>query len=358
MLLAFALEAERVQGLDDDNDALRYAVTLAAYHLESAREGGRVSFGSGANEAALTVVTPEDVAHRLSTVPLHDVTPTGLRSALTDAVDSARYWQDPEGEDVLTTTEPVRCELRRIAEHIARSPHTHWWTAGPAGTEQWALWTWGDDRPDPPTPPASTAAERLRFWREETTEAEERAARDRPTDPSANYSAEWWSTPLARSSTRQLPDGTPAELWFVEDSMGWERAVMRRVSIPAGARVYEVDSAQAWAELCRRFPVEVTAQKRHDWYRTTGRSGRWVVPDWTRIADEYAGVHLTVAGYLAAAGTAIDVDADTASVIAGWTPDVTYWLTDIADVNGEFRTWLCDTTGRHLAWVDEAHRLQ
>ncbi len=129
------------------------------------------------------------------------------------------------------------------------------------------------------------------------------------------------------------------------------------MNIPAGARVYEVDGAQAWAELCRRFPVEVTAQKRHDWYRTTGRSGRWVVPDWPRLSELYEGVHLTVAGYLAAAGTAIAVDTDTASVIAGWAPDDTYWLTDTVNLDSDdSRTWVCDTSGRHPSWVGETHR--
>ncbi len=100
-------------------------------------------------------------------------------------------------------------------------------------------------------------------------------------------------------------DDTPAGLWFVEDDMGWTRAVSRRMRVPCGVRVYEIDGAQAWAQLCREFPVEVTAQKRHDWYSTTGRVGRWVIPDWPRVAECYDGVHLTVCGYLAAAGTAI-----------------------------------------------------
>ena len=146
-------------------------------------------------------------------------------------------------------------------------------------------------------------------------------------------------------------------MWFVEDSSGWERTTGRRVNIPAGARVYEVDGAQAWAELCRQFSVEVTAQKRHDWYRTTGRSGRWVIPDWPRLSELYEGVHLTVAGYLAAAGTAIAVDTDTASVIAGWAPDDTYWLTDTVNLDSDdSRTWVCDTSGRHPSWVGETHR--
>jgi len=64
-----------------------------------------------------------------------------------------------------------------------------------------------------------------------------------------------------------------------------------------------------------------------------------------------------VAGYLAAAGTAITVDADTASVIAGWAPDDTYWLTDTVNLDSaDSRTWVCDTSGRHPSWVEEAHR--
>jgi hypothetical protein len=62
-----------------------------------------------------------------------------------------------------------------------------------------------------------------------------------------------------------------------------------------------------------------------------------------------------VTGYLAAAGTAIDVDDDTASVIAGWAPDETYWLTDAVDFNGDFRTWLCDNSGMHPRWAEDAH---
>ncbi len=186
---------------------------------------------------------------------------------------------------------------------------------------------WSEDGTDPVD---STTAELLHDYRDRTAAEEVRAERDRPADPSANWSGWWWSTPPPRCSSQPLFDGTPAGLWFVEDSMGWERAVTRRMNIPASARVYEVDGAQAWAELCRQFSVEVTAQKRHDWYRTTGRSGRWVFPDWPRLSERYEGVHLTVAGYLAAAGTAITVDADTAitvdadtaSVIAGWRPTI------------------------------------
>ncbi|MEV0360356.1 hypothetical protein AB0H71_30300 [Nocardia sp. NPDC050697] len=356
LLLAFALEGDRLHEAADPDDTLFSAVMLASYHLDPGRGRSVVLFGPGAEDAEGTVVTAEEVASRLAQTPLPEVTPVGLRWALADAVDSARYWQEPEGKDVLAATEPVRRELRRVAEHIARSPHTDWWTTGPAATAQCTVWSWGVDGPGHPVPAASTLAEQLRSWRKRTVAEEERAARERPADPTANFSAVWWSTPPTRSSTRQLPGGTPAELWFVEDRTIGEQAVTRRVHVPAEARVYELDSARAWAALCAQFPLEVTAQKRHDWYRTTGRAGRWVVPDWTRVAAEYAGVHLTVTGYLTAAGTAIDTTAGAASVIAGWAPDATYWLTDTAGFDGDTRTWVCDTTGERPRWTDAGDR--
>lgn len=144
------------------------------------------------------------------------------------------------------------------------------------------------------------------------------------------WSGTWWSTPpfaIART-TPELFDGSPAGLWFVEDSMGWEHALTFRLGAPANLRVYEIDSAEAWAHLCREFPLEVTASKRHDWFRTTGRDGEWVIPDWAAFAERYDLIHLQIAAYLAAAGTAIHVTDRTASVIAGWAPDTSFWFTD------------------------------
>ena len=330
LLLEYALLAEEHSGVDAE-DSFRSAVFLASYRLDVDQGAGVVMFGPGAEEARRTVVTAEDVADRLSRVPLPEMTADVLRSALAVAVDHARYWQPPSGEDVLAATASVRVELERIAEHLAPTPHAQWWSTGLAAADQ-SIVGWEDTdtlfRDDSAV--TRTAAETLRDYGARTVTQEERAASERPADPAAGFSGEWWSVPPTRSSTRSLFDGTPAELWFVEDSTGWMRAVSRRLRIPGGVRVYEIDGAQAWAQLCTEFPVEVTAQKRHDWYSTTGRAGRWSIPDWPRVAEHYDGVHLTAEGYLAAAGTAISVDDATSSVIAGWAPDETYWLTDTA----------------------------
>lgn len=101
------------------------------------------------------------------------------------------------------------------------------------------------------------------------------------------------------------------------------------IQLTGEAATFEVTCAEDWATLCRAFPLEVTASRRHDWYRVTGRAGVWVVPDWARVAGRWDAVHLSVAGYLSAATRIIDVEPDVASMIAGWSPDTTVWLADV-----------------------------
>lgn len=98
----------------------------------------------------------------------------------------------------------------------------------------------------------------------------------------------------------------------------------------------EIRQAGDWAELCRQFPLEVTASRRHDWYRATGRIGKWVIPDWTSVGEHFDGVHLSAAAYLQVAGLAVPIEADSASLIAGWDPDATWWFRpEVIDVRDE-----------------------
>lgn len=183
--------------------------------------------------------------------------------------------------------------------------------------------------------------------------SETRARGDRPSDPHANVSGEWWSTPprdLTRT-TRSLGVEGPLGLRLVEDAFDWDRALVHPVEVPDTVNVYEVDGPHAWARLCGRFPLEVTASRRHDWFRTTGVAGRWVIPDWSRAAEEFDAIHLTVAGYLKTAGRAVAVTQDTASVLAGWDPDQTYWLTDVTLGSIPARVWMRDAD----TWTEQTH---
>ena len=347
LLLEYALASERLRDPEYREDSLSAGVFLVSYHLDPGKGTSVQLIGNVDTE--FTEVSPAEVAQRLASVPLADVTPAILRDCLAESVDSARYWQEPDGSDVLAGTVELQTPLRRVAEHVAASGHATWWGEGVAGHSQWQV-EWDD------APPHEVTAEPLallRTVRDRILEEELVARRERPSDVTANFSGNWWSRPPWElpSSTRALFDGSPAGLWFPEDSLGWEQADTRRLGMPAGLRVYEIDTAEAWAGLCARFPIEVTAQKRHDWYRTTGRDGAWVIPDWAKVADHYDAVHLQVGAYLSAAGTAIPVDEHTATVIAGWNPDETYWFTPNVRYIDDPERWALQEHGERTDWV-------
>lgn len=101
-------------------------------------------------------------------------------------------------------------------------------------------------------------------------------------------------------------------------------------SAVGAGRTLEIQTPEDWADLCREYPMEVTASRRHDWFRVTGRDGRWLIPDWERVAARWDAVHLTTLGYLSTATALIEIDEEYGSLIAGWGPDSTLWLSDIA----------------------------
>jgi hypothetical protein len=115
------------------------------------------------------------------------------------------------------------------------------------------------------------------------------------------------------------------------------------------ARIYEVSGSAQWAELVTRYPMEVTNYRRHDWWRATGWDGRWLIPDFTAVATDYDAVHVTVMGYLATAWCALPVD-DACTVLAGWNPDQTYWLTDVRTAIRPSTNWI-KLDDRPLGWT-------
>ncbi|MDL9981288.1 hypothetical protein [Microbacterium candidum] len=247
---------------------------------------------------------------------------TDVDSALGASVDAAMYWQPRDEFDVVAAEPTVAKALVRIADRLATHPGASWWT-GDRRPDQWAI-EWHD--PGGAIEIGTDPEPRLQSWREQVDDEEQRARSERPADVEANWSGTWWSSPSGfLVTTGTTPDGVPAGLRLVEDSLGWISATA--IPVRGAGRTYEIRTAEDWARLCRRHPLEVTASRRHDWYRTTGRDGRWLIPDWQAIAEGWDAVHLTVAGYLGAATRPIRVDDEFSTVLAGWGPDATLWLT-------------------------------
>ncbi|WP_084078313.1 hypothetical protein [Demequina sp. NBRC 110057] len=135
----------------------------------------------------------------------------------------------------------------------------------------------------------------------------------------------------------------PWGLSFVEDGFGEESARVAPVTQHRDARVRVVSSSADWTALCLEAPLEVTASKRGDWFHTTGRRDlRWVVPDWSVIAEDADAVQLTLAGYLDLAGRALEVYPGVGSVIAGWNPGDTYSFGAVTIAPEAAREWRRD----------------
>jgi len=253
--------------------------------------------------------------------------PASFLLALADAVAWAMYWQEPDDRDRALADPRVTEQLWPVAEAVSRAPAACWWsTPMDSATQHEVVFDMREGWPLPGRPDDGLAA--LLDWRADTVTDERRAA-ERPDDPRAPYSGSWWSSPtpaVLRNSTRNLGSTGPVGLHLVEDELGWSSARCWSVQVRPDASIYEIGGADDWSELVRRYPLAVTKSRRHDWWRVTGRDLEWAIPDFHAVAAQYDAVHLSVAGYLSTAGRALPA-ARAHTVLAGWNPDQTWWLT-------------------------------
>ncbi|MEI4271293.1 hypothetical protein TEK04_06120 [Klenkia sp. LSe6-5] len=154
--------------------------------------------------------------------------------------------------------------------------------------------------------------------------------------PSRPRADQWSALATAMGSVRD--HWVSADL--VEDEVGWPAARTWPVQVRPGARVLEIRGAIDWTALVARHPLDVTASCRHDWFRCTGRVGDWLLPDWGSVAAEVDAVHVPVGAWLALAGRPLDVTGTrAATVLTGWDPDTTWWLTDVVE-SGDPTDWV------------------
>ena len=285
--------------------------------------------------SALTQVDASSVADWTSTF--------AFAYPMDETVSAAMGWQEPRDQDVIAADPTLLPQLEPIAAAICRAPATQWWATG-LDLDAVRYTDRYDDRFPAADPRTDGIAARLAQLRTEEDEGGRRARAERPDDPGAAWSGRWWSTPTpaALPTTRALPEVGSVNLLWEEDSFGqWDALVweLRPIRSP---RIFEIDGPEAWVDLVRRYPLDVTWSRRQDWYRVTGTDGTWLVPDWHAVSRVFDAVHLSVLGYLATATRRLQVSPDAATVLSGWDPDQTWWLTDILTKDAPPQHWQTD----------------
>jgi hypothetical protein len=274
-----------------------------------------------------------------------------LLAPLAESVDAATYWGGPDAEDEALAAPGVAAALMPVAEAVSASPAARWWaSSAELGRQRYVQHLVSDHVDNPPR--LSGAAGSLARWRSDTVE-DERAARKRPSNPAANWSGYWWSSPVSSSlvsTTRWLTGLGAVGLALVEDTFGWTGARCWPVAPGAGSRIYEISGPGDWAELVARYALDVSRSRRHDWWRVTGWSGRWLIPDFAVAAADYDAVHLSVTGYLTTAGRSLPVG-DARTMLAGWNPDQTWWLGDVLSAGGSAEHWVTTEQDQPFGWT-------
>lgn len=375
----------------DPADVLGWVALTAAETIDREWATGILLSESGADLTEVYVADAAAEAIGLGRRSPRVPSQAELERAMAEVIAGAMYWQPPHPEDVIAADPAMVEALRPWAEVIIDSGLLDSWSAGPDFDDLWELtWDDSDHTGDIPTrlsaepaalisgaegaPPSGAGAAALRAWSAEVASSESEYRQEFAKDPRMAASGEWWSTPAHElvTTTGTWPSGEPIGLSLVEDDFGLRRARACRLRLRDTFGVFIVNGPEQWAVLCRKYPLDVTAQRREVWFEATGRRGRWVIPDWSRVAEDYDGVYVSLAGYVRTAGAVVDVgdgsllpeagdrpsygdtDDRTASLMAGWNPDTTYWLTDAVAGIVEVVDWAMDD--ETCAWAAHPSR--
>lgn len=343
------LEVWQVPWRCDDDPRLmsgRLAEILGALTLVAATPD-QIAERAHERETGRPPLAPDEEAPGRSratgTVPL-DLSVESVSLALTASVDAARYWEPPDEWDLALALPVGREALRQVAELLVASPATRWWTA-PVDTEDLHEVEMLDDEVPSARSPLTGVDRRLAAWRAAQDEAE---ARHIGSDRGARHAigGDWWSPPLSARpvvTSAVVPSLGPSGLSTTEDSFGWDRARTWPLRTEHPVEVYEIDGPDDLARLVARFPLDVSRSRRSCWWEATGVDTAWWMPDWEGASHHLDAVHLTVRGYLLTAGRAVPVPGGairgTSTVLAGWAPGETLWLTDALSPDGPQTLW-------------------
>src|SRR5665213_1428821 len=221
--------------------------------------------------------------------------------------------------------------LRPIAEALVACPATQdWWRPLDQEQQRWLRCHHGPEQ----LPRGEAIEQALSRWIDEEIAAQsdrQSLAFYKASLGKENFSGKWWSSPIGQGIVNTSPacrgELPCIGLATMEDPLGPETYEVWTVEVRPGVRVHEVDGPYSWARLVDQAPIDITVTRDADWSRWTTKHGPWLVPDWRIIGENYDAVHVSIGGYLATRGSAIEVEGGY-TFLAGWDAGATLWLRD------------------------------
>ncbi|MCC7024200.1 MAG: hypothetical protein IT338_15350 [Thermomicrobiales bacterium] len=128
----------------------------------------------------------------------------------------------------------------------------------------------------------------------------------------------WTSTILGSSGATSFLEGVAfgaGDLGLFRDDFA--PAIARfRLDVAPAARVFEIDGPLDWHRLCLRYPAAYDEGQ--------------IVPDWSAVAAEWDGVHLSLGGLLTSEQVRREAEGGW-TMHWGWDAEQTVWLRDVFD---------------------------
>jgi len=235
-------------------------------------------------------------------------------------------------------------ELRPVADALVSAPAARrWWDPVARADQRFLEWA---DWPRL-TGPAVQWAVRDSMTAARAENARGLALAQRHAAPVRDC---WWSVPefaVQSMTTGGFGAVSPIALARFEDlhtPLEETGATVWSVQIAPQAQVMEIAGPADWQALVTAFPADVTGTHDGEWRASSGLPGPWRLPDWEQVMEHYDGVHLTIGGYLACGGVTPPVG-DGHTMLAGWIPDATLWLRDVATSQRRLGRWYGDPQG-------------
>ncbi len=260
-----------------------------------------------------------------------------LVPALADTAAMAMYWQEPDLVDWALRDHRVQDALLPVARAVAQSPAARWWAEPVArGARRYVEWAGAGQGPAL----LSGANGELAAWRLGDPGGGTVGC------PEACGSSGDLERPLV-VHPRPFPAGRhhagAARPRRGRPGPGRGRVRLDEGPVPAGQPASRSEGlrdhragrlgAVGRPLSARRHPLPAPRLvARHRLDRDLAD------PDYTAVAADYDAIHLTVLGYLTTAGRDLPAG-DARTMLAGWDPDTTYWLTDCLAPAGPATCW-------------------